>query len=62
VCGRAEKECPTFPGMCIREFWPFEDPAAFEGTEEERLEKFREVRDAIEARIKVWIEDHAPSA
>ena len=62
VCSRAEAECPTFPGMGIREFWPFEDPAAFEGTDEERLAKFREVRDAIEARVKEWIEEHAASA
>jgi arsenate reductase len=62
VCSRAEAECPTFPGMGIREFWPFDDPAAFEGTEEERLAKFREVRDAIEERIKMWIQEHAPSA
>jgi arsenate reductase len=54
VCDRAERECPTFPGMGIREFWPFEDPAAFEGTEEERLSKFREVRDAIDVRVREW--------
>ena len=34
--------------MGTRLDWAFEDPAAFEGTQEERLEKFREVRDAIE--------------
>ena len=55
VCDRAERECPTFPGMGIREFWPFEDPAAFEGTEDERLAKFREVRDAIDERVREWI-------
>ena len=59
VCDRAERECPTFPGMGIREFWPFEDPAAFVGSEEERLEKFREVRDAIDARVQEWLADHA---
>ena len=60
VCGRAEAECPTFPGMGIREFWPFEDPAAFDGTEDERLAKFRDVRDTIEARVQKWIEEHPP--
>jgi arsenate reductase len=48
--------------MGMREFWPFEDPAAFEGTEEERRAKFREVRDAIETRIREWIAEHAPKA
>jgi hypothetical protein len=31
------------------------DPAAFEGSEEEKLEKFREVRDQIDERIKQWL-------
>lgn len=62
VCDRAERECPTFPGMGIREFWPFEDPAAFEGTKEERIAKFREVRDAIEARVKEWVGERSPNA
>jgi len=35
---RDEPECPkTFPGMGTRLGWAFEDPAAFEGSEEERL-------------------------
>lgn len=58
VCDRAEAECPTFPGMGKREFWPFEDPAAFQGPEEERLEKFREVRDAIDVRVQEWLKAH----
>jgi arsenate reductase (thioredoxin) len=62
VCSRAEAECPTFPGMGMREFWPFEDPAALDGTEEERMAKFREVRDAIETRIREWIAENSPSA
>jgi arsenate reductase len=59
VCDRAERECPTFPGMGIREFWPFEDPAAFEGTEDERLARFREVRDEIDVRVRRWVEEHS---
>jgi arsenate reductase len=41
--------------MGQRLFWPFDDPAAFEGTDEEKLLKFREVRDQIEQRIKDWL-------
>jgi arsenate reductase (thioredoxin) len=56
MCARAEAECPkTFPGMGTRLDWSFEDPAALEGTEAERLAKFREVRDAIEARVREWL-------
>jgi arsenate reductase len=57
VCARAEENCPTvFPGVGIRFSWLFEDPRRFEGTEEEKLEKFREVRDKIEERILNWLE------
>jgi arsenate reductase len=56
VCANAEEKCPAvFPGMGQRLFWPFDDPAAFEGTDEEKLLKFREVRDQIEQRIKDWL-------
>ena len=57
LCDQAERECPIFPGISTRLHWPFEDPAALEGTEEERLAKFREVRDAIEMRIQEWLRD-----
>jgi arsenate reductase len=36
-------------------YWPFEDPAESRGTEEEQLQKFRELRDKIEARILNWL-------
>lgn len=56
VCDDADKNCPTvWPGVNQRMHWSFEDPAAFEGSEEEKLEKFRQVRDLIEARIREWI-------
>jgi len=56
VCANAEKRCPSvFPGLGQRLHWPFEDPAAFEGPEEEKLEKFREVRDQIDQRIRAWL-------
>jgi len=57
VCDRADKNCPIFPGMGTRLAWPFEDPALFEGSEEEKLEKFREVRDLIAARVRSWLEE-----
>ncbi len=55
VCDDADKNCPTiWPGVAQRLHWSFEDPAAFEGTEEEKLAKFRQVRDLIEARVREW--------
>jgi arsenate reductase len=57
VCSDADEKCPSaFPGMGQRLHWAFEDPAAFHGTEEEKLAKFRQVRDQIERRIKGWVE------
>jgi arsenate reductase len=56
VCENAEGNCPRiFPGMLDRQFWPFDDPPAFKGTEEDKLHKFREVRDQIDARIERWL-------
>ncbi len=56
VCEKAEKACPkAFPGVLVRMFWPFDDPAAAIGTNEEKLKKFREVRDQIEEQIKSWL-------
>jgi arsenate reductase len=58
LCSDADEKCPsTFPGMGRRLHWAFEDPAAFQGTDEETLEKFRQVRDQIERRVKEWVED-----
>ena len=56
VCDEAEKNCPTaFPSVGRRIQWSFEDPAAFVGSDEEKIAKFREVRDLIERRIKEWL-------
>jgi arsenate reductase len=56
VCDKAEEQCPTYPSMGSRLFWPFPDPSAFKGTKEEKLEKFREVRDSIETKILEWLD------
>ncbi len=61
VCDDADQNCPTgLPGINKRMHWSFEDPARFEGTEEEKLAKFRQVRDLIEARIKEWVAEQKP--
>ena len=56
LCDEAEKSCPAiFPGMGQRLHWSFEDPAAIVALDDEKLAKFREVRDRIERRIKEWL-------
>ena len=53
VCDDADKNCPSvWPGVNTRMHWSFQDPARFEGTEEEKLARFRETRDLIEKKIK----------
>jgi len=59
VCSDADERCPFFPGMGQRMHWGFEDPAAFAGSEEEILAKFREVRDQIDELIKGWLAEPA---
>src|ERR1700733_4675023 len=55
VCDEASAErCPIFPGVTRRLHWSFPDPSKFQGTHEEKLEKVREVRDAIKLQIEKW--------
>jgi arsenate reductase len=55
VCGHADKNCPFFPGMGKRLHWPFEDPAAVEGTDTEKIAAFRKIRDEIDQKIHFWL-------
>jgi arsenate reductase len=59
-----KKNCPTiWPGVNQRLHWSFEDPAAFEGEDEQKLAKFRQVRDLIGAKVKAWLaEQNIPIA
>lgn len=60
VCDHADKNCPSvWPGVNQRLHWSFEDPAAAQGSEEERLAVFRRVRGEIEARVKAWLAETA---
>jgi len=56
VCDNARDNCPMFPGAVRRIHWSFEDPAAVEGTEEERLAAFRRIRDQIHERVKAFLQ------
>lgn len=47
VCDNARESCPIYPGHTNRFHHSFEDPAAAQGTNEERLATFRRVRDEI---------------
>ena len=47
VCDHAKETCPIYPGQTNRIHHSFEDPAAVQGSEEERMASFRRVRDQI---------------
>jgi arsenate reductase len=58
VCGGAEEKCPrVFLSMGKHLFWPFEDPAAVEGTPEEVLVKVRGIRDQMAEKIQSWLRE-----
>ncbi len=48
----AEEVCPVFPGDVEKLHWPFEDPAAATGSDEDKLASFRHVRDRIRERLR----------
>lgn len=58
VCENAEKNCPKiFPGSGERLYWPFDDPTAVEGSEEDRRAAFRRIRDQIAVRVREWLRE-----
>jgi arsenate reductase (thioredoxin) len=58
VCDEAAEECPYFPRARRQQHWGFPDPSAATGTEEERLAVFRQVRDAIAARVEAFVQQN----
>jgi arsenate reductase len=56
VCDQAAGEiCPVWPGNPITAHWGVPDPAAVEGTEDQRRQAFRDAWRRLEARIKLFI-------
>ncbi|HUU13197.1 MAG TPA: arsenate reductase ArsC [Terriglobia bacterium] len=47
VCDNAKESYPVFPGTPEILHWSYEDPAAVEGSREERLRAFRRVREGL---------------
>jgi len=56
VCNRAADKCPTtWPGLHEKLVWPFDDPAAVTGSDNDKLAAFRRVRDEISAKLDDWL-------
>lgn len=55
VCDKAAGEiCPVWPGEPITAYWGFEDPAAVEGTDEEKRQSFQNVFQYIMTRVRLF--------
>jgi arsenate reductase len=58
VCDpEASDRCPVFPGVHEKINWSFADPSVFSGSEEEKLQATRSVRDKIKVAVLKFIED-----
>lgn len=58
VCDESQAEaCPIFPGLSRRQHWSFPDPAAFTGSDKEKLDQVRRLRDSIAAKVKEWLQE-----
>jgi len=55
VCDNAQQICPTFPGNVKRIHWGLDDPYHGWGAEPEDLLPYREIRDELKDRIKVFL-------
>lgn len=56
VCDAANEACPYFPRAKTRIHWSFPDPSRAGAGDDERREAFRSVRDAIEERVRGFVE------
>lgn len=57
VCGNAEQKCPrVFLNMGQHMFWPFDDPATLQGSEDELMAQVRAIRDAMRTKIQEWLQ------
>ena len=56
VCDNAKESCPIFPGNTATIHHAFEDPAAFQGSDQDRVALFRSVRDQIREYLRTDVE------
>ncbi|MBY7145639.1 arsenate reductase (thioredoxin) [Levilactobacillus brevis] len=59
LCGDARDRCPMTPPTVKKLHWPLPDPAQVTGTEIEKMEVFRKVRDQIHQNVQNLIAELA---
>ena len=55
VCGKADQACPIYPGQLNRYHWGFIDPAHADGTDEDIMDCFRQIRDQIKLVLEAYV-------
>ena len=56
VCdAESAEKCPIFPGPTTRLHWSFPDPSKVTGKYEQKLQRVRDIRDEIAAKIQDWL-------
>ena len=54
VCDNARETCPVWPGRPVVAHWSSPDPAAVEGSDEEKYRAFRNVASQINRRLQLF--------
>lgn len=58
VCDEASASaCPIFPGVHKKINWSFEDPSSFTGTDEEKLQQTKVVRNNIKEAVQQFVRE-----
>ena len=57
----AEEVCPTMVSRAKKLHWPLKDPAGQEGSDEEKLQRFRDTRDQIRQRLLAFKAEVLPA-
>ena len=55
VCDQARESCPTVPGVRRQAHWSVEDPSGATGSDEARLDAFRDARDVLAEHVRELI-------
>jgi len=58
VCDNAKESCPIFPAVTKKRIhWSLDDPAAVQGSEEQRLAEFRRVREQLRSLLRRFAQE-----
>lgn len=58
VCSpEVSQKCPIFPGRVLRRNWPFPDPSAAKGSDDEKRDYVRKIRDQVKEQVRAFAED-----